>query len=86
MNPFETAKDAIAAATKACELAEWKNRDFIDTLAAAYSEAGDFERAIGFQERALRTGDSTESEDKRMRERLALYKQRKPFREQPTEP
>jgi tetratricopeptide (TPR) repeat protein len=73
--------DAVSAATKACELTEWKNWRFIDTLAAAYAQAGDFKRAIEFQEQALRTGNPTESEQKRMRERIALYKQSQPFRE-----
>ena len=74
-------EEAISAASKGCELTEWKNWMFIDTLAAAYAEAGDFKRAIEFQEQALRTGDPGESKQKMMRERLSLYKQSQPFRE-----
>jgi hypothetical protein len=74
-------KEAVSAATKACELTEWKDWECIDTLAAAYAEAGDFKRAIEFQEQALRTGNPTESEQNGMRERIALYKQSQPFRE-----
>lgn len=73
--------EAVAAATKACELTQWKNFRFIDTLAAAYAEAGDFKRAIEFQERALRASDSTESQRTGMQERLALYNQSQPFRD-----
>jgi len=72
--------DAISAAKKACELTQWNNWRKIDTLAAAYAEAGDFKRAIEFQEQALRMGDPTESEQKTMRERLSLYKQSHPWR------
>src|SRR5206468_9938056 len=72
--------DAISAATKACELTQWNNWRYIDTLAAAHAEAGDFKRAIEFQEQALCTGDPTESEQKTMRERLSLYKQSHPWR------
>jgi tetratricopeptide (TPR) repeat protein len=73
--------EAVAAATKACELADWKNWRFIDTLAAAHAADGNFNRAVEMQEQALRTGNPTESEKKAMRERLALYKQSQPFRE-----
>ena len=78
--------DAVAAAGKACELTEWRNWRCIDTLAAAYAEAGDFERAFEFQEQALRTGNPTEAEQKRIRERIALYKQSQPFRENSDKP
>jgi len=79
-------KEAVSAANKACELTEWKNWMFIDTLAAAYAEAGDFKHAVEFQERALRTGNPTASEQKRMRERLSLYEQSTPFRDKPNGP
>ena len=36
-------------------------------------------RAIELQERALRTGEPTESQQKAMRERLSLYKNSQPF-------
>jgi len=79
-------KEAVSAASKACELTEWKDWEFIDTLAAAYAEAGDFKRAIEFQERALRTGNPSESEQKEMRERLSLYELSKPFRDKADKP
>jgi len=78
--------DAVAAAGKACELTEWRNWRCIDTLAAAYAEAGDFKRAVECQEQALRTGNPTEAEQKRIRERIALYKQSQPFRENSDKP
>ena len=78
--------DALAAASKACELTEWKTWQYIDTLAAAYAEAGDFKRAIEFQEQALRTGNPSELEQKVMRERVALFKDSQPFRENSDKP
>ena len=74
-------KEAVAAATRACELTQWKQWSWIDTLAAAHAEAGDFKRAIKFQEQALRIGRPTESDLKGMRERLSLYQEARPFRE-----
>ena len=77
-------KEAIQDATKACELSGWKIQSFIDTLAAAYAESGDFKQAVAFEEKALGTGAALESaEQKRMQERLSLYQQSQPFREHP---
>jgi tetratricopeptide (TPR) repeat protein len=76
-------KEAIALASKACELTHWQESSWIDTLAAARAESGDFQRAIQFEEQALRTGNPPESEEKAMRERLSLYKQSQPYREKP---
>ncbi len=68
---------------KACELSEWKNWDWIDTLAAAYAEVGDFKHATEFEEKALRTGNPPESDQREMRDRVSLYKQSHPFRDKP---
>jgi tetratricopeptide (TPR) repeat protein len=76
-------KEAVAAATKACELTEWKEWNWIDTLAAACAEAGDFKHAIEFEHQALRTGKPTESDRKGMQERMLLYQRSHPFRDKP---
>ncbi|HEV3341491.1 MAG TPA: tetratricopeptide repeat protein [Pirellulales bacterium] len=72
---------AVQLATEACEKTGWKRADFIDTLAAAYAETGDFEEAIKWQTKALEL--ATNSQFKAAaEERLALYRDNKPCREE----
>ena len=72
---------AVQAATKACELTNWKKREHIDTLAAAYAEAGDFAQAVAHQERALSKGFMSRKDRADYEKRLAQYRQRKPYRD-----
>ena len=76
-------KGAVELATKACELTNWRNALYIDTLATAYAESGDFESAIKWQEKTIdllgypeRTKYLSE-----FKERLKLYQSGKPYRE-----
>ena len=62
-------------ATKACELTEWNDSQAIETLAAAYAETGDFDKAIQFQKQA------EEMDKKADPDRLALYEKHQPFRD-----
>jgi hypothetical protein len=73
-------KQAVAHATRACELTGWKMPNCLDTLAAAYAATGDFDRAVEYQQKALSFPDFEEADGKGGRERLRLYMQRKPFR------
>ena len=65
---------------KACQLSDWKNAAYIDTLAAACAELGDFESALKWQTEAI--GLSSNAKDRERAEaRLKLYQNKKPYRD-----
>jgi serine/threonine-protein kinase len=74
-------KRAVELATRACELTEWKNAVFLDTLAAAYAEVGEFEKAIEVLKKALGLPNAEKQFGPEFRERLALYEKKKPYRD-----
>jgi tetratricopeptide (TPR) repeat protein len=76
---FCDGKAAVQSATKACELAHWKNPDWLDTLAASYARAGDFKAAVKYQTQAMDLAPEAQQAD--MKTRLELYRQGKPFSE-----
>jgi tetratricopeptide (TPR) repeat protein len=78
-------KKAIEIAQKACELSHWKPWAYIDTLAAAYAETGDFDQAVKYQSQALKIAPPENELVQGAKQRLELYKQHKPYRESPPE-
>ncbi|HEV3437511.1 MAG TPA: tetratricopeptide repeat protein [Gemmata sp.] len=70
---------ARECATRACELTEWSEAGFLDTLAAAYAECGEFDDAVKWQEKAIELVGTPEQETD-YHSRLELYQQRKPAR------
>ena len=77
---FRDGQRAIDHATKACELTKWKYWGCVGTLAAAYAEAGKFDKAVDFQQKAVEMATKDKEKDE-MRERLNLYRDRKPYRD-----
>jgi tetratricopeptide (TPR) repeat protein len=75
-------KRAVEFATTACERTGWKVPAYLDTLAAAYAEAGQFEDAIRYETRALADPAFEARSGPVARQRLGLYQQKKPFRDQ----
>ena len=74
---------ATEEALQACEVSQWQESGYIDTLAAAYAETGDFERAVKFEEQALGMTPPENARRQKMESRLALYRDHKPYREDP---
>lgn len=74
-------KLAVKYATMACELTEFKNGGYLDTLAAAYAEAGEFDKAVEWQEKALKAGDIPIKDVPSARQRLELFKMKKSYQD-----
>jgi serine/threonine-protein kinase len=70
---------ALECATRACELTEWQTPGFVDTLAAANAELGQWSEAIRWAEKAaeLATDDRSRRE---YESRVNLFEERKPLR------
>ncbi|HET6324031.1 MAG TPA: hypothetical protein VFG04_04980, partial [Planctomycetaceae bacterium] len=67
---------------KACELTGWETAAWLDTLAAAYAESGDFEAAVKWETKAR----DMVSEDAKAdyQSRSDLYKAHKAYHEEAT--
>ncbi len=72
-------KQAIEAATKACELTFWKDEDALEHLAAAYAESDDFAKAVQWQNKAIEYAPPAKRP--KLESRLNMYSDRKPYRE-----
>jgi len=97
---FRSANQAISEAKRACELSSWRSSACIDTLAAAYAEAGDWDSAIRFQQEAISRIDKETRAIKNAEQRssvsektaaayqrhLAAYRRHQAWRLNPDEP
>jgi hypothetical protein len=72
---------ALAWATQACELTQWKNADCLETLAAACAETGDCPTAVRWQKKAIESLPAQAHQGLRTAyaERLGLYESSRPF-------
>ncbi len=73
-------KRAVQLATRACDLTFWEMSAYVDTLAAAQAEAGDFKAAIELQRKAIDCLSQGETGEHEMRLRLEGYEANRPYR------
>jgi spermidine synthase len=79
---FRDGTRAVSLAERACRLSGNKHAWFLDTLAAAYAEAGEFERAKETAQRAITLARSAGRTEwvQEIETRLQLYNQRRAFK------
>jgi tetratricopeptide (TPR) repeat protein len=78
---FRNGPQAVEYAKKSCALGNWQDPSCIDTLAAAYAEAGDFREAIKWEKQALKSMPAEDLAESR--KALRGYEQHQPYRELP---
>ncbi|MFM9065470.1 MAG: hypothetical protein ACKOOI_20910 [Pirellula sp.] len=73
---------ALETGLQACELTEYKKSHILSTLAAAYAELGQFDKAIEWSTKAVELGTKEEAEQiQQLKEELKSYQEKKPWRE-----
>jgi hypothetical protein len=77
---YRDGTSAVASATQACKLTNWKKATALCALAAAHAETGDFANAVLWETKARELSAAPGSDGKWNTERLALYQAGKPFR------
>ncbi len=80
---FRNGPEAVELAERACEISPDRNPAFLDTLAAAYAEAGRFPEAVTTLAEAISQAESRGMEDfiRESTVRLEGYKAGRPYRE-----
>jgi len=80
---FRDGPSAVRLAQRAAQLCRRPLPEYLDTLGAAYAEAGQFQQAIATVEAALRSATNNRGKDLtlKIQNRLQLYRQGKPYRE-----
>ena len=78
-NPAE----ALRLALEACKLTNNENPEALDTLAAAYAAGGNFDKAIEISQNAISLAKASDKLPLagRIAKRLALYQQKRPYRD-----
>ncbi len=79
---YRDGAEAVALAEKDCKRSGCHRSYELDTLAAAYAELGDFEKAIRYQQQARNLPEEGEEWHAEVEKRLILYRRHQPYREE----
>ena len=80
---FRDGSKAVEFATKACTLSGWTNLSQLDTLAAAYAEAGDFDNAVKLEKLVADTPGLVADDAAMAKARVVLYQAHQPYHREP---
>ncbi len=80
---FRDGKEAVKIAKSVCERTGNRTGMYLDTLAAAYAEAGDFAAAVAAESLALEDARFLRRGGDEAQARLRLYESKKPYRNSP---
>jgi tetratricopeptide (TPR) repeat protein len=78
---YRNGKRAVELATKASESTKGKDAGYLDVLAAAHAEVGNFDEAVRLEKQALESESFATLFGKGARNRLKLYESKQPYRE-----
>jgi tetratricopeptide (TPR) repeat protein len=87
ISPDENCRDgklAVDDAIKALDLAGWQSAPMLTTLAGAYAECGEFDKAVEYQKDALNLASEQQKNGYSLL--LELYRLKKPYRERAPPP
>jgi tetratricopeptide (TPR) repeat protein len=72
-------KKALDYANRACKLTNWQEGAYVDTLAAACAETGDYDNAVKWENKYLTSLSLSASDATDGQARLSLYKSHQPY-------
>jgi tetratricopeptide (TPR) repeat protein len=78
---LRNAKRSIELGKKACELTKYEKPHIISTLAAGHAEAGQWDEAVKWSQKALDTAEEDDENRPQLIKELESYKSKKPWRE-----
>jgi tetratricopeptide (TPR) repeat protein len=73
---FRNGTTATIAARAACELSGWEDAAYLDTLAAAYAESGEFDQAVKYATRALEKLPPSDADHSRLMQHLVFFRKK----------
>ena len=80
---IRSAEESLELALQVCRATDNRKPAYLDTLAAAHAENGQFKRAISTAHEAIEIAEKAQQEDlvEQIRQRLKVYQDNKPYRE-----